>query len=317
MCRADAFTRPLETAIIILLLATPASADVTFFLQREGSPDDNGRALFIEAIGDYAEQDFEDPALGADGARLSTIPVGDFQLEIYASLSDGTPYYPFLFSSSEFDVEGKLYHLALVCGSTSTLTLQPDQLLGAFGAWIFDDGNRLDSAYLIEVTELDGNTQQAVLENEIPLNDYNFEIEGFFGVVSDVGIAELSITAIDPATGQIHLDVFEIDHLMVAGLPVIDEGDDDDDEDDVGDEDGDGDSRCLNPRGKRLHRHRRHKCAGVDDDHPSHRVAHSLRNSPKRSHASAERDDHPRKRRRAHGRRHRHQARHRNRASQE
>lgn len=208
-------------AIILPLLAAPAApAGVTFFTQREGSPDDDGFARFIESAGAVAEQDFESPDIGPYYASSSAIPVGDFELTLSSFLLDGTPFAAGLFDSVEFDVEGEIYSIAFFSATTLRITPEPDQRILACGAWIFDDLRTFDAAYLIQVTELDGSIWQAVLENEIEFNEYGHEIEGFFGAVSDVGIVELTITAIDPESGDPIADYFEIDHLWADADPL-------------------------------------------------------------------------------------------------
>ncbi len=242
--------------LLLITLAVPVSGDVAFYFQREGSPDDVGEALFGEEAGALAVQDFEDPELGPDGADLTVLPVGDVEFGLSAAYPDGEPFMPFKWYVPSFYFEDKLYATVLVSFSSLTFTPQSEQPVRALGAWVYDDGGALDSAYRIDVAELDGATSHAVLENEIPLDGSYHEIEGFFGVVSDVGIAEVTITAIDPVSGEANPDTFEVDHVRVAEAPVVDESD----------------SPCVNPRGKPLHRHRRHKCTKNSCGHRPHRV---------------------------------------------
>ncbi len=247
----------------VLLVAVPTLGEVVFFVEGHGSSEDSGHADFHEAAGLPAEQDFEDPLLGQDFTVQESLPVGELDLQLDCSLFDGTPFPPFLFSSPEFDVEGRVHGRALVVGTSLTVTTPADQELRGFGTWIFDDGGVLDSAYFVQVTETDGSVWEVILENENPLNVYRHEIEGFIGVLSDVGISQITITSIDPVTGEAHPDGFEIDHVLAVGvvLPPDDE------------DDGD---RCHRRRhGRRSHGHHcRHRGRG-HGHHGSHGQGHS------------------------------------------
>jgi len=214
-------------SVLVLPVAVPVSAEVVFFVEGHGAPEASGHADFRQAVGDSAEQDFEDPALGEDFTVLPSLPIGDLELQLDCVLFDGTPFPPFLFSSIEFDVEGRVYSRALVVGTSMTIRPPAGQSLGAFGTWIFDDGGVLDSAYLAEVTETDGSVWEVILENDIPHNPYGHEIEGFIGVVSDVGIRQITITSIDPETGEAHPDGFEIDHVMAVAMDLPPEEEED------------------------------------------------------------------------------------------
>ncbi len=203
--------------LVCATLTTATAADVTFHVQRHLWPDDNGQASFRQSAGQVVELDFDDPALGPTGTRFSSLAVGDFRLELTATAANGAPLVPYSFSSPWFDVEGRFFNTALVGGRSMTITADPDQLVLALGTWIFDNGGTIDSAYLVEVTELDGQSWHVVLDNGIAT--FIYEIEGFVGAVSDVGIADMTITAIDRETGLPHADTFEIDYLKVAGDP--------------------------------------------------------------------------------------------------
>lgn len=209
----------------LICLASPLSAEVTFFIQREGSPADDGRQLFIATAPDYAEQDFEDPALAPDGSSMPVVQVGEFEFGLTSGYANGTPLVPIIGYSPEFTAPGKIYSIALVAGSFLTLTPTAGLPIGAVGAWIFDDGGALDSVYLVTVWEADGSVSQAVLANEIRLDCHNHEIEGFIGAVSSVGITSVTIMAVNPETLELHLDSLEIDHLMVAPLATPTGGD--------------------------------------------------------------------------------------------
>ncbi|MBN2563023.1 MAG: hypothetical protein JXQ75_19030 [Phycisphaerae bacterium] len=234
-------------------------------------------ALLVQAVDTCSVQDFENTEQIPEETPISTLGVGGFKVEVLCACGS-TPFEPYTAASPEFNAEGKIYNLVLIAGTSMTLMPHPEQVVGALGTWIFDDGGALDSAYLVRVTELDGKIWQAVLENEIPLGAHNHEIEGFIGAVSDVGIAELTVTAIDPDTGEAHADSFEIDHLIVAGPPVNDEntttasGDtgDDDQDDDTGGDDLDEDSRHDGDPWKNKARRRHARRNARSHDWPSH-----------------------------------------------
>lgn len=281
----------------LFLACGTAFAEVTFFIQREGSPEDDGVALFVAAGGDVSVQDFEDPALGGDGAQLPGISVGDLALSWDCNCNG--PFVPLLGVSSAFSAPNKIYRVALV--SCGTLTISPSQEtpVAALGLWIFDDGRAADSAYLVQVLELDGSYWQATLVNVIPLNSRGHEIEGFIGAVSSVGIASFTIVPVNPEAGLFQMDTFEIDHLMAAALPPPpppdppppgepgdegEAGDGDDDPDASADEDNDGgpssDDRCVrHPRKHHRHPHAANTphrgCSQRSPKHPASQVHHS------------------------------------------
>lgn len=243
-------TRLLAVLTVMLPLAWRAStsqADVTFFIQREGSPDDNGLAMFVQAVGTFQEQDFEGSEFAPDGVEVRDLRLGRTKFKLTRPLE--RPLLPFIFSSGEFDAPGRFFGRGLVCGFSLRITAHGGKLPRGLGMWIFDDTRAFDSAYLIEVTEKNGATWQAVLENQIELSIRGHEIEGFIGAVSDQGIRAMTITPIDPLTGMAQPDVFEIDHFLVAGVPPShhdDDGDEDEDDEhgndeEASDEDGDHD----------------------------------------------------------------------------
>ncbi len=261
------------------------SAEVSFFVQREGSPDDTGLSLFLEASSPMHMQEFEDPELRLNGTQLSGVLVGELGLSW--TCVGNEPFQPFLASSTAFNAPNKIYNYALVAYGVLTITPAPNTPVGALGAWIFDDGRAADSAYLVQVVELDGTLWEGVLVNEIPLNSRGHEIEGFIGAVSSVGIATLTITPIDLATGLFQLDTFELDHVMASPLPPPpppppppaedveqeDEGGFDEPADDSGDQPAAPDDRCLrHPRKHHRHPHAAHsRCHDRDGRHPGNR----------------------------------------------
>lgn len=194
-----------------------ACAETTFFVQRHGSLGDTGHNDFLTEVGPYAIESFDSPEYVPDQTETASLTVGGFEFSMEADW-DG-PFTPIVGWSPAFNVPGEIEENALVAGYVLNIsTAQPGGISG-FGAWIFDDRRALDSAYLIEVVESDGAVSRVILENEIPLNSNGHEIEGFAGAVSDIGIVEFRIIAVDPITHQPHADFFEVDNLVVATTP--------------------------------------------------------------------------------------------------
>ncbi len=212
------------TAIIAILIAwvlsisaSIADADVVFYVERHGSNEDDGQAQFLALLGAHAEQDFQDAALGPVGAEVPELAFDELgvRLDLIGEWGGGA-YVPTIVTSSEFCYAGRVYDRALWPGKALTVTSSGDQQLGAFGLWLFDDGRALDAAYLMSAVEVDGSAWEAVLENEIPRDSKGHELEGFIAVISDVGLASVTILPVDPVTGDVIADVFETDHWLVA-----------------------------------------------------------------------------------------------------
>ncbi|MFQ5620148.1 MAG: hypothetical protein ACE5FR_14385 [Rhodospirillales bacterium] len=226
--------------LTVASLVPAARGDVTFYLQREGSPDDTGFALFLQRLDRFQEQDFEGPAFEPDGLEVPRLAFGPIRLRLTRPFEP--PLQPFIFSSDEFDAPGRFFHRSLVGGVALTITAEGGKRPRALGLWIFDDTKALDSAYLVEVTEANGAVSEIVLENEIGPNIHGHEIEGFVGAVSRKGIAEMRIIAIDPLTGRPQPDAFETDHWLVARKLAKAPPDSDDSADDSsGEENGSAD----------------------------------------------------------------------------
>lgn len=213
------YTQTLRLAVAVTAwLAPAASANVSFFIERFGSTD-NGEARFLAAAGTVQAEGFEDPIRFPEGAAVPILPFGGISLAL-DGVSTGGPFVPVVFFSEEFAFPGRFFGKALVSGTHLVLSAGGGEVPRAIGLWIFDDDNGLDSAYSITVEECDGSIATANLENQIPLNPFGHELEGFVGAVSAVGIASLTITAIDPVTRLPNGDLFEIDELRLAAFPV-------------------------------------------------------------------------------------------------
>ncbi|MFH1420161.1 MAG: hypothetical protein ABII12_17955 [Planctomycetota bacterium] len=210
--------KPLYIAVAVIWTIVTYAAivhgETTFYIQREGSPEDTGLTLFTTDAGEYFEEDFEDPELGPVYGEVPELWFGELGLQLVGDWNGPNP--PTLFQSSAFNQEGKLFGRVLFPGFALTVTPIDNAVVQAFGCWIFDDGGSLDSAYRLDVVETNGAASSAILENEIDRDNRGHEIEGFIGVISEVGILSLTITPIDPETGTPIGDVFEVDHWMVA-----------------------------------------------------------------------------------------------------
>lgn len=189
------------------------------------------------------------------GTRVPTIGYLDDSLilQINTNAPDSAAY---IFQSTfYFAYPNAVDFQALVMGSnTATLTFASDDVLvGGLGFWVFDDGNARDSAYLIQATDQLGHSTEVILESATPrINGY--QMEGFAGVTSRVGLTVVKITPIDPITGEPWLDIFEIDSLTVALIQKPEIADDADelplpsDDDDNADDDAGQDAPSVESR---------------------------------------------------------------------
>ncbi len=215
MARINSSTILTATLLAMIWVASGppnAAAEVSFYLHRHGTATDTAHAEFFAAMNDPYEEDFEDPDMIPDETEVPMLTFGPHALH-FQSEWDG-PYVPMVGYSPAFNVPGRVFNNVLVAGYELTITPGDDADLRALGMWIFDDRRARDSAYLIEVVEVSGMVWTAVLENEIPRNSNGHEIEGFAGVLSDVGIASMRIVAVDPVTLMPHADFFEVDHVL-------------------------------------------------------------------------------------------------------
>ncbi len=200
-------------ALAFVLLAVGGPPGVEVFVERHGSTD-TGAALFVEQAGQVVVEDFDDPDRFDPDTPVRVLQMGSVELSVESEWNGS--YTPVVFSSTEFEFENRFSGQALVVGTRLTLTADRGQIPRAIGFWVFDDDRAQDSAYRIEILECSGDAWVLVLENDIDLNENLHELEGFVGVVSDVGIARMTITAIDPETGEPNGDLFEIDNVMVG-----------------------------------------------------------------------------------------------------
>lgn len=196
-----------------------SNGEVNFFLHRHGSSQDTGFDDFRANIGPYSEETFESPEFVSDETLVPHLTVGNFDLSFNAEWFG--EFTPLIGWSPEFNIQGRIDGNTLLAGRLLTISVQNEEGAAAMGAWIFDDRRLYDSAYLIEVVEVDGSVSSTVLENEIPLNAEGHEVEGFAGAISDIGISEFRITAVDPVTHAPQEDFFEIDNLTVAEPPPL------------------------------------------------------------------------------------------------
>lgn len=277
---------------VVLLAGLPgglAQGAVTFYVQRAGSAD-TGAAQFASQVGDADHLDFDGAGDQRDRTPVTSLPLANGRLYIEGHWTDS--FTPYTFSSTEFSSPGQVFGRAIFVGHRCVIRPSPDTALWAIGFWVFDDGRAADSVYRVEVVETDGARAEVVLGNDQPLNEYGYEIEGFVGVVSAGGIAEVSVTSLDVDSGVDVGDGFELDTLTVLatslGMPpppqVLpppppvelppttqpDDGDDDDGSGSDADDDGPADpprhgnchgshSRCHpRPSG---HHHGRPHCA--------------------------------------------------------
>lgn len=211
----------------LLASAIPAFGEPLVFLQRQGSPDDNGYMDFVESAPGAVLEDFEDPSLFAEGTAVAALTGAGIKVDLEGEWNG--PYVPEVFASSEFNYPEAFYNQALIGGTELRLVADRSDPARAVGVWIFDDNSSYDSVYLIRIAECGGGGDSVVLANETEFTAFGHELEGFVGAVSDVGICVFSITAIDPVTGLPNGDLFEIDHVMIesfeepgpSGTPVL------------------------------------------------------------------------------------------------
>lgn len=223
----------LSAATVVIGLAAgfrPAGAEVTFFLQPEQSGLD-GEARYLEAIalgkhlGSYALVDFDDLDAYPRDSEVHALWADDvfcrLQADIAGSILAPTGHTgPYIFNPSGYYVwPGRAFFSTLVMGDRMTLLFDEDHpRAGAVGFWIFDDQRSLDSIYRVDVLETCGGQATTFLANDIPRDADGYEIEGFVGIVSDVGIRRVVVTPVDPVSRVPHSDIFEIDYLTIGQL---------------------------------------------------------------------------------------------------
>ncbi|MFQ5502898.1 MAG: hypothetical protein ACE5EQ_11465 [Phycisphaerae bacterium] len=250
----------LLTAVIVLIdISRAASADISFFLQPEGTGQD-GEAHYLNTIatnhhlGSYELIDFDDLSAFPVESEVHALEVDSVEFHLGASLATsilaGNGHTgPYIFNPHGFYIwEGKAFMSTLVMGDQATLEFDSDDdRAGAVGFWIFDDQRSLDSVYRIDVMERCGQQATTILANDMPPNIEDvYEIEGFVGIISDVGIRRIVVTPLDPWSLLPQSDIFEIDTLTIGRLHVENSCDEDDSSDSSEDAALDDDSANSN-----------------------------------------------------------------------
>jgi len=230
------------------------------YVQPFGDPPAPGRT-FEQAVNSLPRllsiemEDFDDIDLYPPGLTVPELSFydGDASVSIETDAEDGLAY---IFRSPVyFDYPGAVDYQALVMGrGTATLTISSeDHKVSGISFWIFDDGRIRDSAYLISATDCRGRTVEVVLQSNAERID-GYQMEGFFGVTSQRGLHSISITPINPATGEFQSDIFEIDSVSIIiterrgrnrgcgmNMPSRDEDEEKDDDEEGGDDYDDDD----------------------------------------------------------------------------
>lgn len=219
-----------------LRAAGTSSADSPFQVFLEPFGDDTGFDFaFADAVANNARlgvrvtETFDDLDVWPQNQVVSSVTAGSCEVAMFGNTNKGAPFV--FHPNGYYRWEGQMFEGTLVMGSVARFVpLQGGGMLGAVGFWIFDDGNLKDSIYQVDVVDVTGNTTTAFVANGVPRVS-GYEVEGFFGVVSQYGIVSVTVTALSAATGEAWADTFEIDYLTVAQLddPVTRPPDADDD----------------------------------------------------------------------------------------
>ncbi|MCB9851981.1 MAG: hypothetical protein H6819_02710 [Phycisphaerales bacterium] len=200
---------------------TPADSPFQVFVEPFG--DNTGFDLaFADAVandarlGDGVTRTFDDLTVWPQNYVVSSVTAGSCEVAMFGNTNKGAP---FVFHPNGFyHWEGQMFEGTLVMGSVARFVpLQGGGMLGAVGFWIFDDGNLKDSIYQVDVVDANGNTTTEYVANGVPRVG-GYEVEGFFGVISQCGITSLTVTSLNAETGEAWNDPFEIDYLTVASL---------------------------------------------------------------------------------------------------
>ena len=169
-----------------------------------------------ERLGTFETATFDDLDAWPVNTQVQAVVVDDVELAILATTARGGPFV--FHPAGFFNWEDQVFAGTLVVGDRARLMpLRASDSAGAAGFWIFDDGNLRDSIYEVTVVDACGHSVTAVVENATPRVS-GYEVEGFFGVIAEFGIVEISITALDAATREPWSDPFELDHLTVARM---------------------------------------------------------------------------------------------------
>ena len=146
-----------QTVVLVATIAaglpsaslSDARGETTFFVQRHGSPGDEGHDDFLADAGPHAIESFDSPEFVPDQTEVSSLNIGGFAFSLEADW-DG-PYTPIVFWSPAFNVPGEVDENALVAGYVLTISTTQAGGVGGIGDWIFDDRGVPDSAYLYTV----------------------------------------------------------------------------------------------------------------------------------------------------------------------
>lgn len=217
-------------ALAVLLTLSPAAlrADVAssdspirVFLEPFGS-DSTGELDFLDAVtldermGDGQVVLFDDLEKWPQNEVVASLVADSVEMAMLGDTNRGAP---FIFHPADFyHWEGQVFGGTLVMGPVARLVPLPSsEPLGAVGFWIFDDGNLRDSVYQVDVLDACGHSATAIVENDVG-RVAGYEVEGFVGVVSDCGIVQVTVTALNMDTREAWDDPFEIDTLTVVRL---------------------------------------------------------------------------------------------------
>jgi len=201
--------------------ASTSTEPFTIYLESFGG-ESTGNDDFLAAIaaherlGTHETLLFDDLDVWPANEQVPAVTADSVQVAVLTQTAKGGPF--IFHPATFFQWEDQVFGGALVAGSGARVApLRAGAAAGAIGFWIFDDGNLRDSIYYITVTDVCGNVVDAVVENDTPRVS-GYEVEGFFGVISQYGIAEVVITALNSATGEPWADPFELDYLTLAHL---------------------------------------------------------------------------------------------------
>ena len=202
-----------------------AHATTTFYLS-EGK-ESSGDMIWQAAVGGvFMEFDFDGYA---DGSAVDSLPAGPVTVDVGLGGSGGTADSAEVFRGSYGGGGGQygtVYGGALLnreppdrsC-SYGRIVFTFSEPVPGFGAWVFDNAKLFEDSFRMVVMEAGGTEEifSDVLESG---NGKPHAVEGFIGVVSDVGISSAAIEIVEMENGewqpQADPRCFEVDHIQVA-----------------------------------------------------------------------------------------------------